>query len=63
MQWNTQAGNITTNTKVKIYFTWPEFSATKIVIRNSHVYDFSKGRNNMILGRKIDIIRIKYKIL
>ena len=31
MQWHTQAGKITTNLKVKIDFTLPEISATKIV--------------------------------
>ena len=31
MQWHSQDGNITTNLKVKIYFTLPELSATKIV--------------------------------
>ena len=29
MQWHTQAINITTNMKVKIDFTSPEFNATK----------------------------------
>ena len=31
MQWNMQAVNITNNIKVKIDFTLPELSATKIV--------------------------------
>ena len=31
VQWNTQAGNITTNLTVKIYFTLIELSATGIV--------------------------------
>ena len=31
IQCNIQAGNITTNTEVKINFTLPELSATKIV--------------------------------
>ena len=30
-QWNTQTGILTTNLKVKMDFTLPEFSATKIV--------------------------------
>ena len=34
VQWHTQAGNITTNMKVKIYFNLYEFSATKIVTWN-----------------------------
>ena len=28
-QWRTQTGNLKSNHKVKIYFTSPEFSATK----------------------------------
>ena len=53
MQWHTQAGKITNNMKVKIYFTSPEFSAKKIVTWNCHVDDPTKGRYNMILGRDI----------
>ena len=30
MQWHTQAGNIITNLKVKIYFTLNQLSATKL---------------------------------
>ena len=43
MQWNTQAGKITTNIKVKIGFNLPELSATKIVTWNLHVDDSSKA--------------------
>ena len=43
--------NNTTNLKVKIYFTLPEFSATEIVMWNCHVDYSSKGINDMILGR------------
>ena len=53
VQWHTQAGNITTNLKVKIYFTLPELSMTKIVTWNCHVDDFSNGRQEMVLGRDI----------
>ena len=51
MQWHAQAGSITTNLKVKIYFTLPELSATKIMMWNFHVYDSSKSIYDMILGR------------
>ena len=51
MQWNTQAGNINTNLKVKIYFTSPALSATNVVTWNCHVDDSSKGRYDIILGR------------
>ena len=39
--------------KVKIYFTLPEFSATKRLAWECHVYDFAKGIHDMILGRDI----------
>ena len=48
VQWHMQAGNITTNHKVKIYFTLPELSATKIVTWNWHVDDSAKGMCDMI---------------
>ena len=53
IKWHTQAGNITTNLKVKYIFTLPELSATKIVTLNFHVYDSAEGRHDMILGRYI----------
>ena len=37
MQWQKQADNITTNMKVKIDLTLPEFSATKIVMWDFYV--------------------------
>ena len=51
MQWPTQAGIITTNLKVKIDFTLPGISATKIVTWYFHVDDSAKCRYYMILGR------------
>ena len=53
MKWHTQEGNITTNIKVKIYFTLPELNATKIMTWNCHVYESAKGRYDMILGINI----------
>ena len=53
MQWHTQAGNITTNLKVKTFFNLPELSATKIVVCNFHVDDSAKNIYDMILGRSI----------
>ena len=53
IQWHTHAGNITTNLKVKIYFTLPEFSMKKVVMWKCHVHDSAKGKYNMILGRDI----------
>ena len=51
MQWHTQAGKINTNRRVRIYFTLPELSATKIMKWNCNVDDSTKGRFDMILGR------------
>ena len=31
MQWHNKAGKVTSNLKVKMYFTMPEFRATKVV--------------------------------
>ena len=53
MHWNTQAGNITTNLKVKIYFTLPALIATNFVTWNCHVYESVKGRCDMILGQDL----------
>ena len=53
MQWKMQAGNLTTDQKVKIDFTLPEFGATKIVVWYCYVDNSSKIRYNMILGRVI----------
>ena len=53
IQWYTQVGNITTNLKVKIYFTLPEPSATKIVAWSCHVDDSTKGAYGIILGRDL----------
>ena len=63
MQWNTQAGNITTNMKVKIDFTLPEISVAKILTWNCHMNDSAKGRYGMILGIYLNTIRIKYIII
>ena len=49
IQWNTQAVNITTNSKVKIDFTLTEFIATKTVMSECHVDGSAKGIHNMIL--------------
>ena len=49
MQWNTQAGNITTNLKFHIDFTLPALSAMNVLMWNFHVDDFDRGRYDMIL--------------
>ena len=53
MQSHTQAGNITTNSKVKVDFTLTALSAMNVVTWKCHVNDSAKGRYNMILGRDI----------
>ena len=49
MQWNTQAGNITTNLKVNAYFILPALTATNAEMWNCHMDDSAKGRYDMIL--------------
>ena len=51
MQWNTQDGNITSNLKVKIYFTLTALSATNVVTWKCHVDKSAKGWYNTILGQ------------
>ena len=53
IKWHRQAVSIATNIRVKIDSTLPELIATKIVTWNYHVYDSSKGRYDIILGRYI----------
>ena len=53
MQWNTQAGNITTDFKVKIYFTLPTLIVTNVATWTYHVNESAEGRYYMILGRYI----------
>ena len=53
IQCNTQAGNITTNLKVKAYFILPALSATNAVMWNCHMDDSAKGRCDMILGQDL----------
>ena len=53
MQWNTQAGNITTNLKVKIYFILLTLSATNFGTWDFNVDNCSKSRCDMILGQYI----------
>ena len=53
MKWHMQTGNITTNTKVKIYLILPKFSAAKIVNQECHIDDSVKGIYDMILLKYI----------
>ena len=48
IKWNTQAGKITTNLKVRIYFTLPELNA---MTGKCYMDDLTKGRHDMILER------------
>ena len=51
IQWHMQAGNTTTDIKVKVYFNLPALSETNVVTWICHVDDSAKGRYDMILGR------------
>ena len=51
MQWKTQAGNINTNIKVKVYSTLHPLSATNIMTWKCHMDDSANGRYDMILGQ------------
>ena len=53
MQWHTQAGNITTNHKIKIDFTLLALSEPNVMMWKFHVDESAKGRRNMILGRDL----------
>ena len=48
-----QSDNITTNLKVKIYFTLPELSTAEILTWNCHMDYSANIRYDMILGRDI----------
>ena len=50
MQWQKQAGNITTDLKVKLFFNLSTLSATNFMTRKCHVDDSAKGTYDMILG-------------
>ena len=63
MQWETQAGNITTNTKVNEDFTLPELSTTNLMTWKFHVDESAKGRYGIILGRDLlTELRLNIKI-
>ena len=51
MQWNNQAGNITTNINVKVDFNLYVISATNFVTWKFHVDEPNKGSYDMILVR------------
>ena len=51
MQWHTKDGNITTNYKVKKYFTLTAINATNVVMWKCHVDNSTKGRYGMTLGQ------------
>ena len=51
VKWNTQAGYITTNIKVKEDFTLTALSAMNVGTWKCHVDDSAQGRYDMILGR------------
>ena len=53
MQWHTQAYNIANNIMVEVHFTLPALITTNVVTCECHVYEYSKGRYDLILGRDL----------
>ena len=53
IQWQTQAGKITTNIKFQVDFTLTALSTTNVVTWKCHVDGSASGRYNMILGKDI----------
>ena len=53
IQWHTQAGNITNDHKVKVYFTSPALSTMNVMTWKCHMDDSAKGSYNMTLGQYI----------
>ena len=50
MQWHTSAGNITTNMRIKVYFTLPALRVTNGVMWKWNVDESAKGIYDTILG-------------
>ena len=53
MQWHTQAGNITTNLKVKLDFTLSKLSAKNVMTWKFYVDEYDMSVHDMILGQDI----------
>ena len=53
MQWYAHTGNITTNLRVKIYFTLTTLSAKTVVTWKCHMYDSANGGYDMILAQDL----------
>ena len=53
IQWQTQAGKITTNLKITVDFILLALSATNFVTWKCHVDVFARDRYDMVLGRDI----------
>ena len=53
IQWQTKAGNITTNFKVEVDFTLPALSTTNVLTWKCDVDNSARGRYNMFLGRDL----------
>ena len=53
VQWQTKTGNITTNFKINVDFTFPALSVANFVTCKCHVDESAKGCYEMILDRDI----------
>ena len=50
-QWSTEAGVLTTNTKIATSFSFPEIHANKLINQSLHVVDLNIDCYDMIIGR------------
>ena len=53
MKWHKQAINITTNIKVKLYFTLPALSAINVMMWSCRMDESAKGSYDIILGQDL----------
>ena len=52
-QWSTEAGVLTTNTKIATSFSFPELHANKLINKSLHVVDLNIDHYDMIIGRHL----------
>ena len=53
LQWSTDAGILTTNTKIITSFSFPDLHANKLINQSQNVVDLNIDRYDMIIGRDL----------